>query len=234
MLGLAIDNGFDSATKEPRAHTMEAIALLEEVVAKDDDNFGAHHYLIHAYEGSKTPEKAWHANERYAGARRRTSRTRCTCPVTSTRRATRSRKRSAAFSAAADNELTWIKADTLYPTGHHGHNVHFLIHALNLGGRYDDSMTWVQHLFTFKENPRERAGNSQRGVWRQGYFGLIKTLVRFEKWNEILDGTTMPVYDKPEQQAWRHWAIGPGLQRPRARAPRRRRRSPTCRRISRR
>jgi tetratricopeptide (TPR) repeat protein len=69
-------------------------------------------------------------------------------------------------------------------------------------------MTWVQHLFTFKENPRERAGNSQRGVWRQGYFGLIKTLVRFEKWNEILDGTTLPVYDKPEQQAWRHWAIG--------------------------
>jgi hypothetical protein len=30
MLGLAIDNGFESATKEPRAHTMEAIALLEE------------------------------------------------------------------------------------------------------------------------------------------------------------------------------------------------------------
>jgi hypothetical protein len=46
---------------------MEAIALLEEVVAKDDGQFGAHHYLIHAYEGSKMPEKAWHANQRYAG-----------------------------------------------------------------------------------------------------------------------------------------------------------------------
>jgi tetratricopeptide (TPR) repeat protein len=45
-------------------------------------------------------------------------------------------------------------------------------------------------------------------VWRQGYFGLIKSVVRFEKWNEILDGKTIPVYDKPEQQAWRHWAIG--------------------------
>ena len=113
-----------------------------------------------------------------------------------------------AFSAAAANERKWIESDTLYPNGHHGHNVHFLIHALNLGGRYDDSMKWVQHLFTFKENPRERAGNSQRGVWRQGYFGLIKSTVRFEKWNEILDGKTLPVYDKPEQQAWRHWAIG--------------------------
>ena len=67
MLGLAIDDGFDPVTKEPRAHTMEAIALLEEVAAKDDSAFGAHHYLIHAYEGSKTPEKAWHSNARYAG-----------------------------------------------------------------------------------------------------------------------------------------------------------------------
>ena len=33
MLGLAIDNGFESASKEPRAHTLEAIALLEAVVA---------------------------------------------------------------------------------------------------------------------------------------------------------------------------------------------------------
>ena len=69
-------------------------------------------------------------------------------------------------------------------------------------------MKWVQHLFTFKETPRERAGNSQRVAWRQGYFGLIKSTVRFEKWNEILDGKTIPVYDKPEQQAWRHWAMG--------------------------
>src|SRR5438874_838129 len=43
MLGLAIDNGFDPITKEPREHTMEAIHLLEEVGAKDDSQFGAHH-----------------------------------------------------------------------------------------------------------------------------------------------------------------------------------------------
>src|SRR5205807_5214211 len=67
MLGLALDNGFDPVTKEPRAHTMEAIGMLEEVVAKDDKAFGAHHYLIHAWEGSKTPEKAWHNNARYGG-----------------------------------------------------------------------------------------------------------------------------------------------------------------------
>ena len=207
MLGLAIDNGFDPVTKEPRANTMEAIALLEEVVAKDDSFFGAHHYLIHAYEGSKMPEKAWHANQRYAGLVINIPHA-LHMPGHIYAQSDKIQEAISSFTAAAANEQKWIASDTLYPTGHYGHNVHFLIHALNLGGRYDDSMKWVQDLFTYKENPRERGGNNQRGVWRQGYFGLIKSVVRFERWNEILDGKTIPVYDKPEQQAWRHWAMG--------------------------
>jgi len=207
MLGLALDDGFEPVTKAPRAHTMEAIALLEEVVAKDDGQFGAHHYLIHAYEGSKMPEKAWRANQRYAGLVTNIPHA-LHMPGHIYAQSDKIQEAISAFSAAAANEQKWIASDTLYPTGHYGHNVHFLIHALNLGGRYDESMKWVQDLFTYKENPRERSGNNQRGVWRQGYFGLIKSTVRFEKWNEILDGKTLPVYDKPEQQAWRHWAIG--------------------------
>src|SRR5439155_16805816 len=207
MLGLAIDNGFDPVTKEPRAHTMEAIALLEEVAAKDDSAFGAHHYLIHAYEGSKTPEKAWHSNARYAGLVTNIPHA-LHMPGHIYAQSDRIQAAISAFSGAAAVEQRWIDSDSLYPTGHHGHNVHFLIHALNLGGRYDESMKWVQQLFTFKENPRERAGNNQRGVWRQCYFGLIKTTVRFEKWDEIQDGKIFPVYDKPEQNAWHHWALG--------------------------
>jgi tetratricopeptide (TPR) repeat protein len=32
--------------------------------------------------------------------------------------------------------------------------------------------------------------------------------VQFEKWQEILAGELLPVYDKPREQAWRHWAAG--------------------------
>ena len=35
--------------------------------------------------------------------------------------------------------------------------------------------------------------------------------MRFEKWNEILDQGTFPVYDRPEQTAWRQWATGLAL-----------------------
>src|SRR6185436_3414879 len=172
MLGLAIDNGFTPADKEPRANTLEAIKLLEEVVAKDDSHFGAHHYLIHAYEGSKTPEKAWHANQRYASLVVNIPHA-AHMPGHIYAQSDRIQEAISSFSAAAAIELKWLESDSLYPNGHHGHNVHFLIHSLNLAGRYDESMKWVQHLFTFKENPRERSGNSQRNTWRQGYFGLI-------------------------------------------------------------
>ena len=207
MLALAIDNGFEAATKQPRANTLEAIALMEEVVAKDDNHFGAHHYLIHAWEGSTTPEKAWRANERYPALVPNIPHA-LHMPGHIYAQSDKVDEAIASFTVAAENELKWLAADSLYPNGHHGHNVHFLIHALNLAGRYQESVKWTQHLFTFRETPREQAGNSQRLPYRQGYYGLVKTLVRFERWQEILDGKTIPVYDKPEQHAWRLWAIG--------------------------
>src|SRR6185369_4970112 len=121
MLGLAIDNGFEPDTKVPRANTLEAIHLLEDVVAKDDSHFGAHHYLIHAYEGSKTPEKAWHANQRYASLVVNIPHA-AHMPGHIYAQSDRIQEAISSFSAAAAIELKWLESDSLYPNGHHGHN----------------------------------------------------------------------------------------------------------------
>jgi tetratricopeptide (TPR) repeat protein len=207
ILGLALLDGYDPVTKQPRTNTEEGIRLLTEVVARDDNHFGAHHYLIHGWEGSTTPEKAWRACERYPQLVPNIPHA-LHMPGHIYAQSDRIDDAIAAFAAAADNELGWMNADLLYPNGHHGHNVHFLVHALNLEGRFNESMTRVRHLLSYKETPRERAGSSQRVTYRQGYYSLIKTLVRFERWDLILDGTTVPIYDRPEQQAWRLWATG--------------------------
>ena len=207
ILGLALLDGYDSVSKKPRKNTEEGLRLLESVVAKDDNHFGAHHYLIHGWEGSKTPERAWHACKRYPELVTNIPHA-LHMPGHIYAQSDKIDEAIGAFSDAAVNELSYLNADVLYPNGHHGHNVHFLVHSLNLDGRYQDSMAQVRKLMEFRETPRERGGNSQRTPYRQGYFGLIKTLVRFEKWDLILDGQTIPVYDKPEQQAWRTWATG--------------------------
>ncbi len=207
ILGLALLDGFDSVTKEPRTNTMEGLALLTDVAAKNDNHFGAHHYLIHGWEGSKTPERAWHACKRYPELVPNIPHA-LHMPGHIYAQSDKIDEAVKSFSDAAVNELSYLEADVLYPNGHHGHNVHFLVQVLNLDGRFNESMERVRHLMTFKETPRERNGNSQRTSYRQGYYALVKTLVRFERWDMILDGTTIPAYDKPEQNAWRLWALG--------------------------
>jgi tetratricopeptide (TPR) repeat protein len=207
ILGLALLDGYDSVTKAPRTNTVEGTTLLEAVVDKDDNHFGAHHYLIHGWEGSATPERAWRACQRYPELVPNIPHA-LHMPGHIYAQSNKIDEAIKAFGDAAANELKWIEADVLYPNGHHGHNVHFLVHSLNLDGRFKDSLTRVQHMMSFKETPRERTGTGQRTTYRQGYFGLVKTLVRFERWDLILDGTTIPVYDRPEQRAWRAWAMG--------------------------
>ena len=207
ILGLALLDGYDSATKAPRTNTVEGTTLLHEVIAKDDGHFGAHHYLIHGWEGSTTPEKAWLSCKRYPELVPNIPHA-LHMPGHIYAQSDRIDDAIEAFAEAADNELKWLGADVLYPNGHHGHNVHFLVHSLNLDGRFRDSMDRVKHMMSFRETPRERAGSSQRVTYRQGYYSLVKTLVRFERWDLVLDGHTIPVYDKPEQHAWRTWATG--------------------------
>jgi tetratricopeptide (TPR) repeat protein len=207
ILGLALLDGYDSVTKAPRTNTVEGTTLLHQVIAKDDNHFGAHHYLIHGWEGSTTPDKAWRSCKRYPELVPNIPHA-LHMPGHIYAQSDKIDEAVDAFAAAADNELKWINADVLYSNGHHGHNVHFLVHALNLDGRYRESMDRVRHMMSFKVTPRERNGNSQRVTYRQGYYSLVKTLVRFERWDLVLDGTTIPVYDKPEQHAWRLWATG--------------------------
>ena len=207
ILGLMLLEGYDSVTKAPRAHTTEGTTLLQEVIAKDDNHFGAHHYLIHGWEGSTTPERAWLSCKRYPALVPNIPHA-LHMPGHIYAQSDRIDDAIVSFADAADNELKWLNADVLYPNGHHGHNMHFLVHSLNLDGRYKDSIDRVRQMMAFKETPRERSGNSQRTAYRQGYYSLVKTLVRFEKWDVILDASTVPVYDKPEQHAWRTWAVG--------------------------
>ncbi len=76
-------------------------------------------------------------------------------------------------------------------------------------GEVAQAMEAALHLLEYKENPREQATlDNNRTAYRQGWFALMRTLVQNERWGEILDGTTLPVYDKPRELAWRHWAAG--------------------------
>ena len=105
--------------------------------------------------------------------------------------------------------MGYIHADALYGTGHHGHNVHYLSTAYAFDGKYDQAKEAARSLLEFKENPRELAQvDGNFSAHRQGWFALMRAMVLSENWDEILDGHSLPVYDRPREIAWRHWAMG--------------------------
>jgi tetratricopeptide (TPR) repeat protein len=113
------------------------------------------------------------------------------------------------FEDAAANELGYIRADALYGRAHHGHNIHFLVSTYSYQERYDKALEAARALMEFKENPREaKAVDSPRTPYRQGWFSLMRAMVQNEKWDELLEEKTLPVYSKPREMAWRAWAIG--------------------------
>jgi tetratricopeptide (TPR) repeat protein len=67
-------------------------------------------------------------------------------------------------------------------------------------------MSRIADLMSAKENPADR--ETAEFLYRVGWFVRMKTLVRFEKWDEILDGKTLPFYDQPSESLWYHWARG--------------------------
>lgn len=200
--------GYVLPAKTPREGTMEAVTLLRELLVEAPDHPGPHHYVIHGFEGSTFAKEAWPSCVRYAELVPNIPHA-LHMPGHIYAQTGKWAEAAKSFEDAAAHELGYIRADALYGRGHHGHNVHFLVSTYSYQERYEKAVEAARGLMEFKENPREaKAVDSPRTPYRQGWFALMRAMVQNEKWDEILDGKTLPVYDKPRENAWRAWASG--------------------------
>ena len=167
-----------------------------------------HHYIIHGFEGSSFAKDAWPSCEKYAQLVPNIPHA-LHMPGHIYSQTGRWEDAAKSFGDAAVNERIWMKQDKLYGDGHHGHNVHYLATAYSFEGRYDDAVEAAKELLAYPENPAQKAAaDLMTGAHAQGWFAMLRTLVQFEKWDAVLDGQMLPEYDKPRQEAWRHWARG--------------------------
>ena len=205
-LALHLMRGFELPGKTPRGTTMEAVEILRGLLVAAPDHPGVHHYVIHGFEGSTFAKDAWPSCQRYSELVTNIPHA-LHMPGHIYSQTGRWQDAAKAFSDAAQNERTYIAADSLYGTGHHGHNVHYLATAYSFQGQYDKAKESARELLNLPENPREAASvDGFYSAHRQGWFAMLRTLVQSESWDEILAGASLPEYDKPREQAWRHWA----------------------------
>jgi len=207
-LALHLMRGYTLPDRTPREGTMEAVQLLRSLEKRFPDHPGVHHYIIHGWEGASFASEAWPSCERYPQLVTNIPHA-LHMPGHIWAQTGRWPEAEKSFEDAAANETGYMKADALYGNYHHAHNVEFLITTYGFGGKYHQAIAAARGLMDLRENPRQAADpDDPYTAYRMGWFGLMRTLVTFEKWNAILDGTTLPVIDKPREQAWRHWAMG--------------------------
>ncbi len=205
-LALMIMRGFTLPDKKPVAPgSTEAVAILRALLVKAPEHPGVHHYVIHAFEGSTFARDAWPSCEKYVQLVPNIPHA-LHMPGHIYSQTGRWADAEKSFNAAAVNERMRMSQDKLYGDGHHGHNVHYLATAYSFEGRYDDAIAAAQELLQFPENPAQQAAADGVGSARaQGWFAMLRTLVQFEKWDELLAGGLLPVLARPRQEAWRHW-----------------------------
>ena len=207
-LALHLMDGFLTPKREPRPGSMEAVSLLKDLVMKAPDHAGAHHYVIHGWEGASFAKDAWASCERYARLAPEIPHA-LHMPGHIYSQTGKLKEAADSFLAAGKLERAYMEADPGYGNLHHGHNIHYLAVVQAAAGHYDDAIVAANELLAMKETAVEaKQLDNSRTAYRQGWFSLMRTLVWAERWDDILNASMLPTVAKPRETAWTHWARG--------------------------
>ena len=204
FLALASMSGYER-DGTPRPGTMEAIALLQVVLSKSPNHLAAHHYMIHATEAGKRAIDGVSAADIYGTLAPKVGHA-VHMPGHTYVHVDRWEDAARAFENSAAVDRAYIrdnKETTDHAAGPYGHNVHFLANVYGYQGRYRDGIRVSQELLDAAQQPGE--DKSRAGF--EGRLARLRILTRFEKWDEILDGKTLPDEGNYEVfKAWRYYA----------------------------
>jgi tetratricopeptide (TPR) repeat protein len=211
ILSLSLMRGFQLPERTPRAGSEESMAILTKLLKVAPEHPGVHHYIIHGWEGSKVATDAWASSEKYPHLAPRIPHA-LHMPGHIFAQTGRWADAIKAFADAAVLEREYMKKDAIYGNGHHGHNVHYLATAYSFSGEYSKALAAAEELLAYSISEADKKKDDNiYGAWFQGWLALQRTLVQFEKWDEILAPARLPELSMPRFAAWRSWSIALAL-----------------------
>lgn len=197
--------GYWQGDGTPHEGIAEAVALTEQVMARNPRHPGALHMYIHLMEATSTPEKAERAADtlltlmpaaghmvhmpghiyqrvgRYADA-----------------------MRSNELAIAADEDyITQCRAQGLYPMAYYPHNIHFLWFAATFAGQSRIAIASARQLADKIDDQALRELPLLAGFRIVPYYALT----RFGRWDEMLKEPEPPSFNVALRAVW-HYARG--------------------------
>ncbi|MEH2195957.1 MAG: hypothetical protein V7K98_25400 [Nostoc sp.] len=189
---------------KPQPDTEKIVALLESVLKRNPNHTGANHYYIHAVEASPSPERALVSAKRLATLAPSAGHLVHMPSHIYFRVGDYEGAMQANQQAIAQDDI-YIKkyqVQGTYPMMYYNHNVHFLMVASSMAGKYEDALQAADKLVT-----NVTAINPYIPML-EGFLGskmLIQT--RFHDWDAILK-TPAPDVKLPTTTALWHFVRG--------------------------
>ena len=191
-----------TADGEPKGAASEIVSTLEHVLSLDRDHPGACHYYIHAVEASADPERALPCAKRLAdlmpGAGHLVH-----MPA-------HIYLRLGMYKEAVEHNVRASSVDHdylahrdlagIYPAAYYPHNVHFLWSALMMEGRSQEARKAARDLAALVSLEAAK----QEPALEEFTPTLAVTLIRFGRWQEILQLPQPPAELKHTTAIWRY------------------------------
>lgn len=189
---------------QPQPDTEEIVAILESVLKRNPNHAGANHYYIHAVEASPSPEQALVSANRLgtlapAAGHLVHMPSHIYFRVGDYEGAMQANKQAI---AQDDIYIKKYQVQGTYPMMYYNHNVHFLMVASSMAGRYEDALKSAEKLVA------NVTAIDPYVPMLEGFLGskmLIQT--RFSDWDAILK-TPAPEAKLPTTSALWHFARG--------------------------
>jgi hypothetical protein len=187
----------------PAQGTLEIVAVLERVLARDPRHTGANHYYIHAMEASPWPEKALPSAKRLETLAPSAGHL-VHMPAHTYIRTGKylEAAHSNVAAARADERFASSAADVapFYLIGYYGHNLHFLAISNAFAGKSRDAIAAAAKLYAVQA-PRIKEVPFVDG------FLMTPALVltQFERWDDVL-ALPEPAFEAPMTAAMWHFA----------------------------
>jgi tetratricopeptide (TPR) repeat protein len=185
----------------PADGTLEIVAVLERVLARQPTHIGANHYYIHAVEASPHPEKAQASAKRLETLAPSAGHL-VHMPAHTFIRTGKylEAARANVAAARADERLVKTGAESFYLIGYYGHNLHFLAISNAFAGNSSAAIAAANKLYDV-EAPRIKTVPFVDPF----LFTPALMLVQFGRWDEVL-ALPEPAFEAPITSAMWHFA----------------------------
>jgi peroxiredoxin len=179
--------------------------VIRQVLEREPDHPGAHHYRIHDWDGVST-ELALESCRRYGQIAPNVGHAN---HMPGHNYSKLGMWHEAAFSmdAATRVELRYMNERMALPfeTWNYAHNRNYLCYIQEQLGLEQAALAGARALLAAPRDP-DRNKDGDHGAFEQGLQALVRCLIKFERWTEILKPGTIPWRDIPGDKATRAFA----------------------------